>query len=240
MTNIRWALHTVQHCINVIHERDEDSDDSLDNSKHSDEIPRQMMLADLTPFVGLITDIVSDLSVSKHKKNYEHYDRTIRRLIEGMIDDEPEENDDIQNREVKLHQKNNRLTINEIKKALLKQGKYHEFDFKCHSFKSFIHLIRINQLFRELKNEPKNIEDQPQTKELLAAGVDDIANDFINQLNGEDVVKRPSLPIHRLSQSRPRGRSTVTKLEKIEEAKETPVSNGAELDGFRAISPGQI
>lgn len=102
-------------------------------------------MADLKPFMDLINQIVNDLSVSKHKKNYEHYDRTIRRLIEGMLETEPEDNDDLQhNKEVKLHQKNNRLTINDVKKTLLKQGKYHEFDFKCQSFKSFVHLIRIN------------------------------------------------------------------------------------------------
>lgn len=115
-----------------------------------------------------------------------------------MLDNEPEENDDYQTREVKMHQKNNRLTITEIKKALLRQGKYHEFDFKCHSFKSFVHLIRINQLFKELKGEQKpqkEYEDQfamnRQTGEVLQQGVEEIADDFINELRDEPGVKRP-------------------------------------------------
>ena len=61
-----------------------------------------------------------------------------------MMYTDPEENDNEATKDNNFHQKNNRLTILEIKKALLRQGKYHEFDFKCHSFKSFAHLIRIN------------------------------------------------------------------------------------------------
>jgi len=74
-----------------------------------------------------------------------------------MMETEPEENDDDAHHEVKLNQRHNRLTIQEIKKALLKQGKYNESDFKCHSFKSFVHLIRINQLFRELKGDSNRL-----------------------------------------------------------------------------------
>ena len=62
-----------------------------------------------------------DLSISKHKESSEHYDRTLKRLIEGMMEPEPEENDDNQTTlNAKVNQKNNRLTISEIKNALLR------------------------------------------------------------------------------------------------------------------------
>lgn len=66
------------------------------------------------------------------------------RLIENIMEDTVDENDDQAVRETILNKKHNRLTISEIKKTLLRQGKYHEIDFKCHSFKSFVHLIEIN------------------------------------------------------------------------------------------------
>lgn len=121
----------------------------------------------------------------------------------------------------------------------MRQGKYHEFDFKCHSFKSFAHLIRINQLFRELKSETRaygraDIEDpnyatgtgHKSQGDQLANEIDEIANDFINQLNGGEDLPKPQA--HRRSTyTKGLGRRTTTvlqkKLSKIDEAKETPI-----------------
>jgi hypothetical protein len=182
------------------------------------------IFADLVPFQGLIKAIVNDINVHKRNRNYEHYDRTIRRLIEGMLDSEPEQNDDAQNREPKFHQKNTRLTISEVKKALLKQGKYHEIDFKCHSFKSFVHLIRINQLFKELMHEPNKTED------CHDHGADEIADDFISQLRGDTqqnnrIVQSHSVPDFPRRPTLSKKPVNFPKLTMIEEIKETPISN---------------
>lgn len=82
----------------------------------------------------------------------------------------------------------------------MRQGKYHEIDFKCHSFKSFVHLIEINQLFHELKSEtrlnvPGNLRlgeaddanygtglgtSGKAQNDQFNSGVQEIGDDFIN------------------------------------------------------------
>lgn len=69
-------------------------DASFEDSLKEQGTPK--IFADLKPFMDMIENILQDLSISKHKKNSEHYDRTLKRLIEGMMEPEQEENDDNQ------------------------------------------------------------------------------------------------------------------------------------------------
>lgn len=47
--------------------------------------------------------------------------------------------------------------LDKVKKELLHRGQYQEVDQKCQSFKSFQNLMDTNQLFRELRSDPKKV-----------------------------------------------------------------------------------
>jgi hypothetical protein len=82
-----------------VHQSEEaDESDKLSNSFGGSEKEQSApkFFHDLKPFITLIQEILLDLSISKHKESSEHYDRTLKRLIEGMMEPEPEDNDDNQ------------------------------------------------------------------------------------------------------------------------------------------------
>lgn len=61
-------------------------------------------MGDLDSYLDLVSDIVNDLSNIRQRKNYEHYDSTIKRLIENMMITEPEENDnEATTKDAKVH-----------------------------------------------------------------------------------------------------------------------------------------
>lgn len=71
MTNLRWALHTVQHCSQCIQavNKNNDTEGSRSNSEISDEESLQSVrekgpMGDLDPYLDMISNIVNDLAPS--------------------------------------------------------------------------------------------------------------------------------------------------------------------------------
>lgn len=52
---------------------------------------------------------------------------------------------------------NKNQLLEKVKKELLHRGQYQEVDQKCQSFKSFINLMETNQLFKELRTDPRKM-----------------------------------------------------------------------------------
>jgi hypothetical protein len=114
-----------------------------ENEDLMDQLKPHKMFSSLKPFLPLLGSIAHELQSSRHKKNFNHYDRTIERLIEGMIEQDQQDVDQVISRDFRPLP-NTKLTITDFTRAMLRQGKYKETESKCHSFKSFTSLLKSN------------------------------------------------------------------------------------------------
>ena len=74
--------------------------------------------------------------------------------------DEEREYVDGEDSKVSQFLKNGNLLLGLVKRELLLRGNYHQLDYKCQSFKSFIHLIETNQMFKELKSDKQYLNEE--------------------------------------------------------------------------------
>ena len=94
------------------------------------------------------------------------------------------------------------LLLEKVKKDLLHRGQYQEVDQKCQSFKSFINLMDTNQLFKELRTDPRKVTG-------------DLNRDMQKAANGKGTFQNTSIytnSIHMHSESEAHGNRAASNI----------------------------
>lgn len=131
----------------------------------SDQMP---IMADLVCFKDILSYLQEELNHlggrDYKNKDSRYYKNTLEKLINRLFIKEEEDGVDGDEPDLRQNPTNNLLThknqlLEKVKQQLLLRGQYQEVDQKCQSFKSFINLMETNQLFKELRSDPKKTGD---------------------------------------------------------------------------------